>query len=334
MRQCQRIATAIGAVAALACTAATAGLMDKLVRSLDPELGTLEARLAAIAEELTTLPPPPRALNTFQQGFVMTPALPGTDPPWLEISFPEPRRVDTVVLFPQVIAGTDRPIEGFGFPQRFRLVADAGEAATRLVVADMSQADVPNPGITPVIIPGPHREVSSIRLEVVKSWQDDTMTTLGMAEIMLLDGNRNAAVGGTVTVSRPQGNPVLTEAHVIDMRTPQGLPVVGPASGSFGYQSRAELRRLTPKAITIDLGEPGTIDEIRLVPVSREGRRSYASFGFPQHFTVHVATTPDFAAAVLLTPSPQPPQVAPDDNLVIVPCRDPQPYRYLWNGSP
>jgi hypothetical protein len=61
MRQCQRIATAIGAVAALACTAATAGLMDKLVRSLDPELGTLEARLAAIAEELTTLPPPPRA---------------------------------------------------------------------------------------------------------------------------------------------------------------------------------------------------------------------------------------------------------------------------------
>jgi hypothetical protein len=148
MRWRERLGTAIGVVAALACSAATAGLMDNLVRWLDPERGAVETRLAELAEELPTLPPAPRTPSYIQQGFIMTPSLPGSDPPWLEISFPEPRRIDTVVLFPRVRLGTNRPIEGFGFPKRYRVVADAGDDATRLVVADRSQADVPNPGLT------------------------------------------------------------------------------------------------------------------------------------------------------------------------------------------
>jgi len=329
MRWRERLGTAIGVVAALACSAATAGLMDNLVRWLDPERGAVETRLAELAEELPTLPPAPRTPSYIQQGFIMTPSLPGSDPPWLEISFPEPRRIDTVVLFPRVRLGTNRPIEGFGFPKRYRVVADAGDDATRLVVADRSQADVPNPGLTPVVIPGPRREVSSIRLEVVKSWQNDVISTLAMAEIMLLDGNRNVAIEGTVTASHPQRNPDITEAQVIDMRTPQGLPVVSQGSASFGYQSRAEPAAETHKALTIDLGEPGTIDEVRLVPVCQEGLLSDASYGFPQRFTVHVSANPDFADARSLMPDPQRARVAPEDNLVVVPCHHREPFRYV-----
>lgn len=325
----QRLETIIGLAAALWGGAARAGILENAILWLDPGHAAVERRLAEITAELASLPPPRRSPGYIHQGFIMTPRLPESDPPWLEITFPEPRMVDTVVLFPRILPGSKEPIEGFGFPKRYRVTATSGDAATRLMIADMTHEDVPNPGVTPVVIPGPRREVTSVRLEVVKSWQDDVMATLAMSEIMLLDGNRNVAVQGRVTASHPQQNSQITEQQVIDMRTPLGLPVVNESSTSFGYQSRAEKKGALPKAVTIDLGEPGTIDEVRLVPVSREGPLSYSSFGFPPMYTVEVSATADFAAARPLTREPPQAQVAPEDNLVVLPGRDGERFRYV-----
>lgn len=315
-------------VAACAWGSAEAGSAGLLFPWLDAELRAIDRRLAAIEVEVRALPAPPRTPDGSRPGFIVTPRLPGREPPWVELRFPEPRAIDAVVLFPLVLRGSDEPVEGFGFPKRYRLVANATEPARRLVLAEETAADVPNPGLSPVVVRFPRCSVASVRLEVVKSWRDDVLSTLALAELMLLDGNRNVAVDAALRSNCPQRNPDICLENLVDMRTAVGLPAVEHEAASFGYQSRAERTGTVPKAVTIDLAEPGPIDEVRLVPVSREGPESFSSFGFPQQYEVHVSSTVDFADARQLRPSPHG-VWPPGRNLVVLPCRDAGAFRYV-----
>lgn len=308
---------------------AAAGGVGDVSLWLNPRLRAIESQLAAIDQECSFLPPPLPVPDYWRPGFIMTPQLPGQASPWVEIVLPEPRVVDTVVLFPLVMRGTDGPLEGFGFPKQYRILAETGDAPGSIVLLDATAADVPSPGMSPVIVRCPRRAMTSVKIEVVKSWRHEILSMLALAEVMLFDGNRNVAIDATATTNYPQQDTAIGVQNLLDMRTPLGLPALVDGSESRGFQSQPERSGKVSKSVTVDLGEPGPIDEVRLVPVSREGPDSFAYFGFPQEYHVEVSLSEDFAGAQRIEPPPQIDIWPPGPNLVVLPCRHPGSFRYV-----
>ena len=292
--------------------------LERLCEKLSPTLRHTDQRLDAISAELPNLPNPPGIPSGTSSGFSTNPVLPDQERQWLEVTLPAPVEIDSVALIPAVSMGAGRPNEGFGFPKRFTLEADAGEGTEPWTVMDQTQADFPNPGIYPVVARFTPRRVQRVRLKVTKSWQEDAPSVLALAEMMLLSGNRNVAAGARVDASSHRDNAIAWQrSNLVDMSTPLGLPTVPDAAATRGYHSRVETTHDQPKNITLDLGEAAALDEVRLLPVVREGLPAWVSYGYPPRLKIETALQSDFADATVLFQTQGKDMLAPGRNVVI-----------------
>ena len=292
--------------------------LERLCEKISPTLRHTDERLDGISAELPRLPNPPGIPSGTSSGFSTNPVLPDQEQQWIEVILREPAQIDSVALIPGVSMGAGRPNEGFGFPKRFTLEADAGEGTESWTMMDQTTADFPNPGIYPVVARFAPRRVQRVRLKVVKSWQDDAPSVLALAEMMLLSGHRNLAAGARVEASSHRDNAIAWQrANLVDMSTPLGLPAVPDAAATRGYHSRVEMSNDQPKSITLDLGEASAIDELRLLPVVREGLPAWVSYGYPPRLKIETALQPDFADAMVLFQTQGKDMLAPGRNVVV-----------------
>ena len=111
---------------------------------------------------------------------------------WVEIEFDQPQSTKQIVLhaahdeFNNIGAG-------FGFPLRFRVEVNGSTVFNR------ENADFPNPGLTPIVIPV-SEPLTSVRLVATKLAQRSSDYHLALAEIELLNSRgENVAATGKVT---------------------------------------------------------------------------------------------------------------------------------------
>eukprot|EP01047_Picozoa_sp_COSAG01_P017399 COSAG01_NODE_919_length_12738_cov_5.862964_10_plen_991_part_00 len=111
---------------------------------------------------------------------------------WVEIDFDQPQSTKQIVLhaahdeFNNIGAG-------FGFPLRFRVEVNG------TTVFNRENADFPNPGLTPIVIPV-SEPLTSVRLVATKLAQRSSDYHLALAEIELLNSRgENVAATGKVT---------------------------------------------------------------------------------------------------------------------------------------
>jgi signal transduction histidine kinase len=299
--------------------------LERLCETLSPALRHTDERLDGISAELPRLPNPPGIPSGTSSGFSTNPVLPDQEQQWIEVILREPAEIDSVALIPAVSMGAGRPNEGFGFPKRFTLEADAGEGTDSWTMMDQTTADFPNPGIYPVVARFAPRRVQRVRLNVTKSWQDDAPSVLALAEMMLLSGHRNLAAGARVEASSHRDNAIAWQrSNLVDMSTPLGLPTVPDTAATRGYHSRVEMSNDQPKRITLDLGEASAIDELRLLPVVREGLPAWVSYGYPPRLKIETALQPDFADAAPLFRTQGKDMPAPGRNVVVFHARGAQ----------
>ena len=303
--------------------------LDRLCGKLSPTLRQTDQRLAEISAELPQLPNPPGIPSGTSSGFSTNPVLPDQEQQWIEIILPEAMEIDSVALIPAVSMGAGRPNEGFGFPKRFTIEADAGEGTEAWTIRDETAVDFPNPGIYPVISRFAPRRVQRVRLKVVKSWQEDAPSVLALAEMMMLSGNRNLAAGARVEASSHRDNNIAWQrGNLVDMSTPLGLPTVPDSAATRGYHSRVEMSSDQMKSITLDLGRTAALDELRLIPVVRDGLPAWVSYGYPPRLKIETALQPDFADARVLFQTKGRDMLAPGRNVVVFPDHGTQA-RYL-----
>jgi hypothetical protein len=91
---------------------------------------------------------------------------------------------------------------GFGFPVRFRVDAsnDVTFAQDVMPLADRTRSDVPNPGITPLVIPAHDVKARYIRVSATRLAPRQNDFNFALAEIVVLDKDgRNKARGARVT---------------------------------------------------------------------------------------------------------------------------------------
>ena len=260
------------------------------------DLHRLDQRTAEIDATLHTLPELTPINSSPSIGF-KTEFMPDEEELWVEVALPRTMLVDTVVLVPPLAKGASGVVPGYGFPTRFRIDAFDDHDAPGPVL-DATTQDFPNPGCHPVIASFPSRPVKRVRLTATVPWQLDGPPVLALAEMLILAGERNVALGATVTSTSARELPVSwSRRNLVDMVTPLGLPVAPGEPGPAGFHSAVAAQADVVKSVTLTLPAIVPLDDVWLVPVRHREVPLWFDYGFPVRFKIESATTPDFSDA-------------------------------------
>ncbi len=122
---------------------------------------------------------------------------------WVVVDLAEPTRINGVRLFPARPFDWSGDTPGFLFPKRFRVdVSDEKTFSRFTTVVDCTEADVPPPGTKPLTFRFPAQTARYVRLVVTRlGRRKDGRYAFALAELEVLSGNVNVALGGAVTAS-------------------------------------------------------------------------------------------------------------------------------------
>jgi len=279
----------------------------------NPELRALDEVIEQIDRQLPALPVIAGVNSGNRAGFETSGKSEDLDQDlWVELELDQPMAVDRVVLVPLLAKGSSGQVEGFGFPQRFVLEGvDANGDVIPLL--DESAKDYPNPGLYPVSAGCPLGTVlQKVRITASQPWQNQGPPVLALAEMLVMNGNRNLTAGAKVRSSGSRESPpTWSRNNLVDMMMPLGLPVAPGQSMIRGWHGRVESAIDREVEVTVDLGREFDIDEIRLVPVGGREMGTNLNYGFPGRFKVEtsldlVFTNPQVvynrSAATLISP--------------------------------
>ena len=288
--------------------------------------GELQSLDASIHDHIQHLRPLPEIalINSSIRVGLKTGYSTEEDVRWMEFTLRDASMVDTIVLVPPLAKAAKAVIAGYGFPVRFRLEVfdDTGLAH---VVQDHTSQGFPNPGCQPVIARFAPRQVRRVRLTAVEPWSVDGPEILALAEMLVLSGPRNVAVGATVSSSSSRNAPrAWMRANLNDMVTPLGLPIQPLAGGKKGFHSSPAAVKSEKKWLTLTLPEATSFDEIRLVPVHLKEVPLWYDYGFPKLYILEAATKEDFSDAVTLLDVTDEFEPSPGMNCVCIPVRHTQ----------
>jgi signal transduction histidine kinase len=268
--------------------------VERLANLMVPELGSLRLEIEGIDRDLAGLSVITGVNSGNRLGFQSAGKVEGEDL-WLEVEFAEAISVDRVVLIPLLGKGVDGPVAGFGFPKRFVLEGFDEEDQSHHLM-DETGGDFPNPGFFPVSAPCPAGVVlRRIRLTATESWDSEGPPMLGLAELIVLRGNRNMTLQAKVRSSSSREiRPAWSRHNLVDQMTPLGLPLAQDKQPVMGWHGEIARSMNGTQAVTVDLGEPVKLDEIRLIPAWRSSIPWDSYYGFPARFLLETALTADF----------------------------------------
>lgn len=283
------------------------------------ELAQTAKQLQELEAQLAHLPQPSGVRSGNRIGF-QTDRDASESELWLELELPTAAPIDSLVLVPAIVKTSSGNMPGYGFPSRFQILGWNAANVEQLLV-NQTKADLPNPGLYPLLFKFPTTELKRIRLKVVSPWHPEGPAVLALSELLVFSGNRNLALLGSVTAgSSREARPTWGRQNLMDMNTPLGLPIEPSEQPNLpGYQSMPSLEQHSQKCITVELSQQATLDEIRLVPVRRPEMPSWLAYGFPTGFMVETALKVDFSDAVVVFDHRKTKMPSPGQNMVCLP---------------
>jgi signal transduction histidine kinase len=259
-------------------------------------------------------------------------------PGWVQVDLGRSRRIDWVALVPAQVdwQTPDRP--AYGFPRRFRIDA-SGDPEFRefTTVADLTDADVANPGVAPVALPVRGVEARYLRLTVTKLAIENGQHFFALAELMVISGRLNVALGRTVRASASSEHPPRwAVTYLVDGRTPLGPPIrreLLPYDGLFSEGAEPD----RAPYVQVDLGQVVPLQEIRLHPVHARIGADIPGFLFPERMLIEAAAQANLSDAEALLDSRDQPLTNPGSNPVTLPLEN-KKARYVrisaWPAKP
>jgi len=301
--------------------------LEKAFCFMGGELCRINRERLALNDKLLSLPQVPPFHLTERIGFHAgySPTLDSVE--WIEMHFDEPEVVDAIVLIAASSSSPHGIQAGYGFPVRFRVeIRGEGLDEDRLLIADMTQRDFPNPGGLPVFIPVNHVRAQSIRITATRLFRDGERYVFSLGEMMVLQGKRNITAGHIrqdFSESRTTGAvPMWGVLNLIDGHTVLGPPVGSQPSPTLGYQSillpgpptpQPQQARLTPPGtppeaspsqprwVEVDLGTSMPLEEVRLFPANPPTFAHRLGYGFPPKWVLQISDDPQFKTATVLS---------------------------------
>ncbi len=269
-----------------------------------PALRAVEQAQAAARRELASLGTPVVGQTVPEFGYMHT-RLPAPPPasPWVQVDLQAAQPIDWVALVP---AQVDWQLVGgpaYGFPRRFRIdVSDDPAFAAFTPVAVYTDADFPEPGIAPVAVRAGGIVARYVRVTVTKLAVENAQHFFALAELMVVSGRRNLAIGRPVLASAAVNLPPRwSAANLVDGRTPLGPPVERELLPYDGlYTGDGTSPTLPPLWMRLDLGRAYPLQEVRIHPVHARLGADIPGFAFPARFRVEAAEDTAFTRPISL----------------------------------
>jgi len=295
------------------------------VTSWIPEMRALAAERAALQEKLSSMPAAPEVQLTQRLGWHSDYSSSPDKAEWVELNLGQAQQIDSVVLIAPPPNG-GAVTAGYGFPLRFYVeLLDEGEDNERTIIADYTDADFPNPGLLPVVIPAGGRMAQKVRITATRLCTTGERSFCALGEVMLLQGNQNLGarlevIGpNAVRASSSQGTrPDWGRINLVDGHTVLGPPLGTRHSPTLGFRSvpTSEGRPYTNPWVEIDLGTVRPIDEIRLFPAHPPQFSHSHGYGFPVRYQIELREEDNDEPRMLPSPQSGSYNALPGDNVV------------------
>jgi signal transduction histidine kinase len=288
-----------------------------------PEMRTLAAERTALQEKLSVMPAAPEVQLTQRLGWHSEYSSSQDKAEWVELNLGQAQQIDSVVLIAPPPNGAAVG-KGYGFPVRFYVeLLDEGEDNERTIIADYTDADFPNPGLLPVVIPAGGRMAQKVRITATRLCTTSERSFCALGEVMLLQGKQNLgarleAIGpNAVRASSSQGTrPDWGRINLVDGHTVLGPPLGTHRSPTLGFRSvlTSEGRPYNNPWVEIDLGTVRPIDEIRLFPSHPPQFAHSHGYGFPVRYQIELREEDNEEPRLLPTPQSGSYNALPGDN--------------------
>ena len=285
----------------------------------------LAADRTALQEKLSSMPAAPEVQLTQRLGWHSDYSSSPDKAEWVELNLGQAQQIDSVVLIAPPPNG-GAVTSGYGFPLRFYVeLLDEGEDNERTIIADYTDADFPNPGLLPVVIPAGGRMAQKVRITATRLCTTGERSFCALGEVMLLQGNQNLGarlevIGpNAVRASSSQGTrPDWGRINLVDGHTVLGPPLGTRHSPTLGFRSvpTSEGRPYTNPWVEIDLGTVRPIDEIRLFPAHPPQFSHSHGYGFPVRYQIELREEDNDEPRMLPSPQSGSYNALPGDNVV------------------
>lgn len=292
---------------------------ESSLSALSPELRAVEREQTDLRRELAALGTPLVGQTVAEFGY-LHPRLSAPPPasPWVQIDLQSPQPIDWIALIPAQVDWQPAGGPAYGFPPRFRVdLSDVPDFSSSVPIAVFTESDFPEPGIAPVPLRAGGRVARYVRVTVTKLAVENSQHFFALAELMVVSGARNLALGRPVSTSAATIHPPRwSHANVVDGRTPLGPPVTRELLPYDGHYTGPDAGR--PLFMQLDLGRSVPLQEIRLHPVHARLGADIPGFLFPSRFRLEASDSPDFSSAISLHDSGDTDFPNPGNNAVTI----------------
>jgi signal transduction histidine kinase len=269
---------------------------------LAPALRDVGRREIAARQELAALGAPVVGQTAPQFGYQHRRLdAPPPSPPWIQVDLGASQPLDWIALVPARLDWQSAEPAAHAFPPRFRVdISDDPTFAAFKPVAVLTETDFPDPGLAPVVFQVGGEPARYVRVTVSKLAVENGQYFFALAELMVLAGPRNVALGRSVSASTAfTVPPRWSLANLVDGRTPLGPPVrreLLPYDGLY-----AELPgKMAQPWMRLDLGRRRALQEVRLHPIHARLGADVPGHAFPTRFRVEASDDPAFAQPIVL----------------------------------
>ncbi len=271
------------------------GLFSSDLRATEHELETRRAELAALGDPVVGNTAPQFGYQTNQR------PVPPPESPWVQVDLGSSQQIDTIALVPVLVDFQPLDRGAYGFPKRFRVdvsnEASFGDFTPLFVHTD---DDFPSPGVAPVVVDA-ECKARFVRVTVTKPAEENHTFFVALGELMVLQKNRNIALGGRVKSSDSVNLPPRwDQSNLTDGRTPLGPPIRNGVMPEFDAIFVNSPAGSSPVWMAVDLGREMALDEVRLHPLHARQGADVPGFRFPLQFRVELAALADFSDARVL----------------------------------
>lgn len=273
---------------------------ERLAERFSPRLRDIQVKLAGIAPQLENLPGIPIDDQGGTGGYagIYSSVVPtGDDVCAVEIRWTEAAAVEMVALVPARRYDAKGLDARYGVPDAFTVELIDGEGAVVRQVADErnTMADPVRGGQPFVYQVSPPVEAAGLRVTARRlnpDYEEEGTLVHAWAEAEVFSQIGNVALGAEVT-SVGGGNSSApwhwNPGFLVDGETPLGLPEVPEEHGNVGWISEGRPTANEVITLDVDLGMPGSIDGVRLVPAKRPTSDLPSGFGFPRKLRISVS---------------------------------------------
>lgn len=171
------------------------GLTNQFAKASSPEIQELDEKLTKLKTQVAASSGDKRPANGYHSAIEARP----DSIKWVQVDLGQSVLPDEVRLIPaRPVDFPDTP--GFGFPVRFRVeLSDSADFAVGQIITDRTATDFKHPVDNPVSFVVSKKSGRYLRVTATKLWERTSDYVFALAEVQVLCGGTNIALGAPVT---------------------------------------------------------------------------------------------------------------------------------------